>query len=105
MLNAAPPSEEIDMFFHISVHRPKSGKEKLLIESMRRFGEACMRHEASRGANVIYDEEKGVLIGLAVWDSKEEWEEAIPEVRKAVKNDPFDEWEEHPPEVYYGEGM
>lgn len=92
------------MFFHLSIHRPKPGKEKDLIASMRRFGEACMKHDASRGANVLHDEEKGTLIGLAVWDSKEEWEEAIPSIRKVVENDPFEEWEEAPPEVFHAEG-
>ena len=91
------------MFFHLSLHRPKPGKEKELIASMHRFGEACMMQEGSRGANVAHDEERGILIGLAVWDSREDWEEARPAMLKAVENDPFDEWEEEPPQVYHGE--
>ncbi len=91
------------MFFHISIHRPKPGKEDLLIKSMHRFGEACMKHDASRGANTLRDEEKGVLIGVAVWDSKDEWETAIAKAASAVENDPFNEWEEEPPQVLHGE--
>lgn len=93
------------MFFHISIHQPKPGKEEVLISSMHRFGEACMRQEGSRGANAIHDKEKGILIGLAVWDSREDWEAARPAMLKAVENDPFDEWEEGPSEVFHGEGV
>ncbi len=95
--------ENIPMFFHISIHTPKPGKEDLLIESMHRFGEACMQHDASRGANVLHDKKKGVLIGVAVWDSEDEWEEAIPKLQKSIANDPFDEWEEEPQQVYHAE--
>ena len=91
------------MFFHLSIHRPKPGKEKDLTASMKRFGEACMQHDASRGANTLFDEERGVLIGVAVWDSKQDWEEAIPKISKSVEKDPFDEWEETVPEVFHAE--
>jgi hypothetical protein len=91
------------MFFHTSIHPPKPGKEKDLIDSMHRFGEACMLHDASRGANTLFDEERAVLVGVAVWDSKQDWEEAIPKIRKSVENDPFDEWEDTVPEVFHAE--
>ncbi|MBU0518470.1 hypothetical protein KKA00_03690 [bacterium] len=93
------------MFFHISIHHPKEGKEQELIASMQRFGAKCMEFDANRGANALHDKAKNVLIGVAVWDSKEEWEEAIPKISKVVAHDPFDEWEDEPPQVFHAEGV
>ena len=52
----------------MSIHFPKPEKEKLLIESMHRFGKAM---EGQRGLIMAYttkDEDKNRLIGLAIWD-------------------------------------
>jgi len=93
------------MFFHISIHTPKEGKEQDLIESMHRFGAKCMEFDANRGANTLHDKERNILIGVAVWDSREEWQEAIPKIHKVVENDPFDEWEDGPVQVFHAEGV
>ena len=85
----------------MSIHFPKPEKEKLLIESMHRFGKAM---EGQRGLIMAYttkDEDKNWLIGLAIWDSKEDWLAARPAMIEAVKDDPFEEWELKPPEVYH----
>ena len=52
-------------------------------------------------AHPTRDEDKDRLIGLAIWDSKEDWLAARPAMIEAVKDDPFEEWELRPPEVYH----
>lgn len=89
------------MFVHMSIHHPKEGKESLLIESMHRFGKAMEGKKGLIMACTTKDEEKNYLIGLAIWDSKEDWLAARPVMIEAVKDDPFDEWEKKPPEVYH----
>ena len=88
------------MFVHMSIHRPKQGKEKLLIESMHRFGAAMKDADGFHWAHALQDEDSGALIGLAIWDSKEQWQAARPKMAEAVKDDPFEEWEKNPPEVF-----
>jgi hypothetical protein len=88
------------MFVHLAIHRPKPGKEKFLIDSMHRFGTAMLREPGLQQVHTLMDQRTGVLIGLAIWDSKEEWETARPRVQDAIKDDPFSEWEDHPPEVF-----
>lgn len=89
------------MFVHIGIHRPKPGKEHLLIESMHRFGDSMKGAKGLQRAHALRDKESGVLLGLAVWDSKEDWEAARPAMIEAVKDDPFEEWEDNPPEVFH----
>jgi len=89
------------MYFHISIHYPKSGKENLLIESMHRFGKAMEGKKGLIMAHTTKDKERNLLIGIAIWDSKQDWLAARPSMINAVKNDPFDEWEEKPPEVFH----
>jgi heme-degrading monooxygenase HmoA len=88
------------MFVHMSIHRPRPGKEKLLIASMHRFGAAMQGADGFQWAHALQDETSGALIGLAIWESKEQWQAAHPKMSEAVKDDPFEEWEEHPPEVF-----
>ena len=87
------------MFVHMSIHHPKPEKEKFLIDSMHRFGKAM---EGSKGyimAHTTKDEDTGRLVGLAIWESKEDWVAARTKMIVAVKDDPFEDWEEKPPEV------
>lgn len=85
----------------MSIHYPKPGKEEFLIASMHRFGKAM---EGKRGfvlAQTSRDEDKDILVGLAIWNSKSDWQDARESMINAVKDDPFEEWEIKPPEVYH----
>ena len=85
----------------MSIHFPKPEKEKLLIESMHRFGKAMEGNKGLIMAHTTKDEDTKRLIGLAIWDSKENWLAARPTMIEAVKDDLFEEWELKPPEVYH----
>ncbi len=89
------------MFVHMSIHYPKPEKEQLLIDSMHRFGKAMEGKEGLIAAHTTKDEDRGRLIGLAIWNSKEDWLAARSAMSEAVKGDPFEDWEEKPPEVYH----
>jgi hypothetical protein len=90
------------MFVHIGIHaRPKEGKEKQLIDSMHRFGAAMKTQPGLQQAHALLDSDSGALIGLAIWNSKKDWENARPAMLEAIKDDPFEEWEDEPPEVYH----
>ena len=85
----------------MSIHYPKPEKEKLLIESMHQFGKAMEGKKGLIMAHTTKDEDSNRLIGLAIWDSKENWLAARPAMINAVKDDPFEDWELKPPEVYH----
>jgi len=89
------------MYYHISIHRPKPGKAGLLLDSMHRFGAACQLRPGCRETHCLFDEEKNVCIGIAVWESEEMWQAARPFMIAAVQDDPFDDWEDHPPETFH----
>jgi hypothetical protein len=90
-----------EMFVHVAIHRPKSGKEKQLIDSMHRFANAVLREPGLQQVHTMMDQKSGALIGLAIWDSKEEWEAARPKMKDAMKNERFEEWEESATEVFH----
>ena len=52
------------------IHFPKPEKEKLLIESMHRFGKAMEGKKGLIMAHTTKDEDSNRLIGLAIWDLK-----------------------------------
>lgn len=85
----------------MSIHFPKPEKEKLLIESMHRFGKAMEGKKGLIMAHTTKDEDSDRLVGLAIWDSKENWLAARSAMIDAVKDDPFEDWEIKPPEVYH----
>jgi hypothetical protein len=85
----------------MSIHYPKLEKEKLLIESMHKFGKAMEGKKGLIMAHTTKDEDSERLVGLAIWDSKENWLAARPAMIGAVKDDPSEEWEIRPPEVYH----
>lgn len=89
------------MFVHMSIHYPKAGQEKFLIDSMHRFGAAIKGQPGNFDSHVLKDEKTGCLIGIAAWASKEQWQAARLAMIEAVKDDDFDAWEEKPPDVFH----
>lgn len=89
------------MFVHLSIHYPIKEKEHLLIESMHRFGEAMKDLSGNISGGTHRDEATGRLIGLAIWETREQWEKAMPILHDAVKDDPFHDWEIRPPEIFH----
>jgi heme-degrading monooxygenase HmoA len=84
------------MFVQLSIHYPKPGKEKMLIDSMHRFGQAVKTQPGLREVHTLRDQKSSCLVGLAVWDSKESMVAARPVMAKAIEGDDFDSWEDKP---------
>ncbi len=82
------------MFVNISVHRIRPGKEQLMLDSMRRFGEAAKKAGGVQQIHALEDERSGAIVGLAIWDSKEAYEAAGPALMAAVEGDDFADWHE-----------
>ena len=82
------------MYVHISVHRPKPGKEQALIESMVRFGKAMREKRGLITVFVWKDDRTGALIGTALWDSKADFEAAGPDMERATEGVDFETLEE-----------
>jgi hypothetical protein len=51
------------------------------------------------------DAESGKLLGLAIWESRQAFDQGVQAMRTAVENDPFLEWEDTIPEVYLFEDV
>jgi hypothetical protein len=89
------------VFVSISVHRLKPGKEPLMLDSMRRYGEAARQEGGLQRVHTLKDEKSGALVGLAIWDSKEAYEAAGPALMKAVEGDDFADWHDGPWDSYH----
>lgn len=89
------------MFVHMSIHYPIPGKQDLILDAMRRYCEAMKGKPGLQSGHALRDRKTGKLIGLAIWDTREDWAAAKPAMDEAVKNDPFHEWEDVPPKVYH----
>jgi hypothetical protein len=85
----------------MSIHFPKPNKINLLIDSMHRFGKAMEGKKGMVMAHTTKDEERNRLVGIAIWESEENWLAARTTMLEAVKDDPFEDWEEREPEVYH----
>jgi heme-degrading monooxygenase HmoA len=88
------------MFIHLAVHHPFQNKTDPLIDSMSRFAKSMEGQPGLQQVFVLRDPNTGALVGLALWNSKEEWEAARPAMIEAVRDDPFDEWEPQSPDVF-----
>ncbi|MBA7477192.1 hypothetical protein ES707_12594 [subsurface metagenome] len=68
---------------------------------MHRFGKSMEGQKGLIMAHTTKDKDTNRLIGLAIWESKENWLAVRPAMINAVKEDPFEEWELKLPEVYH----
>jgi len=88
------------MLFHVAIHRPKPEFEKVLTDSMHRFGAAARTQAGLREVHTLRDMRSGVLVGLAAWESAAALEAARPALAAATETDDFDAWELEPVQVF-----
>jgi heme-degrading monooxygenase HmoA len=89
------------MLVHLAIHRPHPGKEQDVVDSMHRFGRADGEPVPGlREALTLRDRETGALVGIAIWESEEDFRAGVPRMRAAVEGDDFASWEDAPPDVY-----
>ncbi|MBX3092626.1 MAG: hypothetical protein KF801_08995 [Cryobacterium sp.] len=88
------------MFVQLSIHHPKPDSTGPLIESMHSYGDALEGAPGLISVRTFHDAEAGVLVGLAMWSSRDAMEASVHLARKAVEDHPFDEWERQEIEGY-----
>lgn len=82
------------MFILMSVHHPRPEHREALIDSMHRYGGAIRGKPGMRSVHTLADAQSPRLVGLAIFESRADFERLAPLAREAVKDDPFDKWEE-----------
>ncbi len=83
------------MFVQMSIHHPKPETVGLLIESMHTYADALEGAPGLINVRTLHDAAAGVLVGIAMWSSKETMEASVHLGREAVKDHPFHLWETH----------
>lgn len=98
------------LYAAVGTHHPKSPEhEAILLASMRRFGEAQKRFKGLIVTTAIKDEEAGMLIGISIWKSREEFEAAWKELsitqskQREAEGFRFEDHEDEPHKFYSGE--
>ena len=72
---------------------------------MQRFASAGRTPPGLQEVHTMREEESGRLLGLAIWESREAFENGVAAMRAAVEDDPFLDWEIGRPEVYLFEDV
>jgi hypothetical protein len=98
------------LYAAVGVHHPKGpNEERVLLSNMREFGEAQKKHDGLIVTLAIKDPDAGMLIGISVWNSKKDFDEAWkvlsvtqPE-RREEKGFRFEDYETEPHKFYSGE--
>jgi heme-degrading monooxygenase HmoA len=93
------------MLVHLAIHTPKPERIDDLIASMKRFAAAGRSQAGLQEVHTMRDAESGKLLGLAIWESRDAFDEGVHAMRTAVENDPFLEWEDVTPDVYLFEDV
>lgn len=84
------------MFVLMSVHHPHGEHREALIDSMHRYGAAIDGQPGLMSIHTTADERSDRLVGLAIFESRADFERLAPIARAAVADDPFEIWEQQP---------
>ena len=77
------------MYEVTGVHHPKPGMEKALLEVQEKFGRAQQGHRGLISAFIWKDEKSEVIIGITLWDTKADYDDARPDMDKALVGSDF----------------
>jgi hypothetical protein len=75
---------------HLAVLTPREGRAEDVLASMRVMGGPADRHPRLRQHLIGRDRQTGRLIGVTVWDSEDDWNEAVTDGRAAMAGSDFD---------------
>jgi hypothetical protein len=91
------------MFVSIGIHRPfpEPDKQMSLAQCMKTFGLAMRQCKGFRQSFVLKEPDEGLMIGLAIWDTREDFVAARPLFSEAIKGFDFSEVEGEDPLVYW----
>ena len=84
------------MFVLMSVHHPYPEHREALIDSMHRYGAAIAGQAGLRSIHTLADGDSERLVGLAIFESEEDYRRLAPIARAAVADAPFEVWEQVP---------
>jgi len=90
------------MLIFYSTHYPKPEFEDLMAESMHRYGELmATQHGLIFVAPWPFkDPEKGTLMGVTIWESRERFDAAMAAIQDIPHERPSHDWERQPTEVF-----
>jgi heme-degrading monooxygenase HmoA len=88
------------MFVHVIMHQPKPGRTEPIIAVMRRFKKKLADSAGLEKMFTLQDPERGTLMVLSTWKTREHWQAARPDMLEAVMDDPFQEWTDEAMELY-----
>jgi hypothetical protein len=89
------------VFAHLSIHHPKPERVADTLDSMRRVAEAAQGAPGLIAIGPWQDARSGRIIGLALWESKEAFEAAMPAIFQSLPDpDPDGDWQERPTEGF-----
>ena len=77
------------MYVVMGIHHPKPGMEKPLLEVQEKFGVAQRGHSGLISAFIWKDDQTDVIIGITLWDTKEDYNAARPDLDKALQGADF----------------
>ena len=87
------------MFIHMSIHVPNPGYEQAVLDSMNRVRLAALGTPGLMQIGPWVEDGGGRILGIAMWESREHWEAAIPTLfAMAEADDPDGLWHAAPPE-------
>jgi hypothetical protein len=72
------------MYLIMGVHHPIPGKEQSLLDVQEKFGRAQRGHKGLISGFVWKDDATNVIIGIALWDTKGDYDAARPDMDKAL---------------------
>jgi hypothetical protein len=89
----------------VGIHHPKGPKEEVLVlEDMKRFGEEQRRYKGLVLVTTVKDETDGCLVGIAIWDTRENFLAERKEIAKTYTHSvDFDVVEDREVQFLYGE--
>jgi heme-degrading monooxygenase HmoA len=89
------------MFVHLAVHHPRPEYAADLLASMGRVDQAAQGSPGLIQISAWQDQRSGRLVGLAMWESQEAFQQSAERIFEVAADDPFDLWCEQPPDVLY----
>ena len=89
------------MFIHLAIHRQYPDMTDELAATMSSFGDSMVNQDGFQQSFVLRDQNTGWLMGLALWDSKEQWLVARPAMAAAVAGVDFSQLEPEDPDVFH----
>jgi len=91
------------MFVHMGTHYPKADQQQAIEAAMKHFAQVASEQPGSLQVITVAEQDGPRRTTITVWEARADFDAALPALREAIADVPWDDWQTQKTDVQLSE--